>query len=157
MIGNPLFQSDLCFNKTLGLILYQDAFEVANPLGSGKKKHKILAVYLNFADIAPHYRSSVEQMQLVLLCREQDFKYFGQEKVFSALITDLEEIGITTIDGHVKGTLCAIAGDNLGSHSIGGFVENFRSSYFCRFCGIDHEIFVSMPLSKSSPRTTESY
>lgn len=32
---NALFQSD---PKSLGLILYQDAFEVANPLGSGKKK-----------------------------------------------------------------------------------------------------------------------
>ena len=28
-------------SSSLGLILYQDAFEVVNPLGSGKKKHKI--------------------------------------------------------------------------------------------------------------------
>ncbi|GAA6084486.1 uncharacterized protein si:dkey-15h8.17 isoform X1, partial [Tachysurus ichikawai] len=31
-------------------------------------------------------------MQLVLLCREQDFKYFGQDKVFSLLIKDLKDI-----------------------------------------------------------------
>lgn len=37
------FQSD---PKSLGLILYQDAFEVCHPLRSGKKKHKVLAVYL---------------------------------------------------------------------------------------------------------------
>lgn len=51
---NALFQSD---PKSLGLILYQDAFEVANPLGSGKKKHKVLAVYFSLADVAPHNRS----------------------------------------------------------------------------------------------------
>lgn len=48
---NALFQSD---PKSLGLIFYQDAFEVANPLGSGKKKHKVLAVYFSLADVAPH-------------------------------------------------------------------------------------------------------
>jgi len=31
----------------------------------------------------------------------------------------------------------AMLGDNLGSHQIGGFTENFHSSeYFCRFCDI---------------------
>lgn len=158
MASNPLFQSD---DKALGLILYQDAFEVANPLGSGKKKHKVLAVYVSLADIAPHNRSSVEQMQLVLLCREQDYKYFGQEKVFTTLVTDLRDLevnGIATLDGQVKGTLCAIAGDNLGSHNIGGFLENFsRSTHFCRFCDIDRATFISTPLARSSPRTVESY
>lgn len=27
-----------------------------------------------------------------------------------------------------------ISADNLGAHGIGGFVENFTGSYFCRFC-----------------------
>ena len=40
---NALFQSD---PKSLGLILYQDAFEVANPLGSGKKKQSSCGVFL---------------------------------------------------------------------------------------------------------------
>lgn len=31
--------------SSISILLYQDSFEVANPLGSGKKKHKILAVY----------------------------------------------------------------------------------------------------------------
>lgn len=40
--------------------------------------------------------------------------------------------GITLSGGQDrKGTLCASAGDNLGSHNIGGFVENFsRSLHF---------------------------
>ncbi|KAJ4930856.1 hypothetical protein JOQ06_025159 [Pogonophryne albipinna] len=53
-------------------------------------------------------------------------------------LKDLEENGIVTTDGDmVKGALYCIAGDNLGSHGIGGFTENFsRSKYFCRYCEI---------------------
>ncbi|KAL1268697.1 hypothetical protein QQF64_034060 [Cirrhinus molitorella] len=85
-------------------------------------------------------------MQLVLLCREEDFRFFGQEKIFSPLVADLkdiEELGFETKDGsNLKGALIAISGDNLGSHCIGGFTENFsRSIYFCRYCLIDRDTF----------------
>lgn len=85
---NPLFKAE---PSSLGFMLYQDAFEVVNPLGSSKKKHKILAVYLTLTDVLPHNRSSIDQMQLVLLCKEQDFKYFGMAKVFEPLIKDLKK------------------------------------------------------------------
>ncbi len=129
-----LFQTE---STSLSLILYQDAFEVVNPLGSGKTKHKILAVYLTLADLMPHNRSSTAHMQLALLCREQDLTYFGQDLVMGSLVKDLKDLelnGVTLSDGNVyKGTSCAIAGDNLGSHSIGGFVEYFsKSSHFVR-------------------------
>jgi len=148
--------------SSLGLILYQDSFEVVNPLGSGKKKHKILAMYLTLADILPHNRSSTDQMQLVFLCREQDFKYFGQELVMGCLIKDLQDIetnGIVLPDGEVcKGIVRAIAGDNLGSHNIGGFLENFSGSkYFCRYCEIHKDAFLADPLSRANTRTPESY
>lgn len=62
-------------------------------------------------------------------------------------------------DGLVyRGTLCAIAGDYLGSHNIGGFLENFsKSTHFCRFCDIDRETFISSTSAKASVRTAESY
>lgn len=57
-----------------------------------------------------------------------------------------------------KAIVCAIAGDNLGSHGIGGFVENFStSSFFCRFCEIDRPTFVADPLAKGPSRTVHSY
>ncbi|CAM4563987.1 unnamed protein product [Leuciscus chuanchicus] len=148
--------------SALGLVLYQDAFEVANPLGSGKKKHKILAMYLTLADLFPHNRSSTDQMQLVFLCREQDFKYFGQELVMRCLVNDLKDLETTGVDFpdglNVKGILQAIAGDNLGSHGIGGFLENFSGSrYFCRYCEIDKFTFQENPLSRARFRTAESY
>lgn len=50
-------------------------------------------------------------------------------------IKKLETNGLV-ISGHVvKATVFCIAGDNLGSHNIGGFTENFSTStYFCRYC-----------------------
>lgn len=101
-------------------------------------------------------------MQLVLLCREQDFKFFGQDLVMGQLIKDLKDLelsGIQTASGEIrKAIVCAIAGDNLGSHAIGGFVENFSSSsLFCRFCEIDRPRFVADPLAEGPSRTVQSY
>ncbi|XP_048024991.1 uncharacterized protein LOC125254419 [Megalobrama amblycephala] len=48
--------------SSVSIILYQDAFEVANPLGSGKKKHKLLAVYMTLGEILPHNRSAIDPM-----------------------------------------------------------------------------------------------
>lgn len=119
-------------SPSVSVILYQDAFEVTNPLGSGKKKHKIMAMYMTLGEILPHNRLTVDPTQLVLLCREQDFKSFGQDKVFACLIADLQDLedsGFHLEDGsNLKASLIAICGDNLGSHCIGGFTENFSSS-----------------------------
>lgn len=133
--SNVLFQeSDL----TLKLILYQDAFEVVNPLGSARKKHKILGVYLTLTNFDPHFRSNIDQMQLVLLCKEKDLKYFGHDIIFSKMLSDLRDLEVNRLisSEHVfKATLFCIIGDNLGSHCIGGFTENFSTSqYFCRYC-----------------------
>lgn len=118
--------------SSVSVILYQDAFEVTNPLGSGKKKHKIMVMYMTLGEILPHNRSTVDPTQHVLLCREQDFKSFGQDKVFACLIADLQDVedsGFHLEDGsNLKASLIAICGDNLGSHCIGGFTENFSSS-----------------------------
>lgn len=130
--------------NTMKLILYQDAFEVVNPLGSAKRKHKILAVYFTLGNIYPQYRSKIDQLQLVLLVRELDFKYFGQDAVFRPLINDLkkiETIGLLVENEYVRGTITMFLGDNLGSHAIGGFVENFSCLrvHVCRFCLITLE------------------
>lgn len=66
MFENVLFQTE---SSSLRLILYQDTFEVVNPLGSGKKKHKLIAVHLTLTDLMPHDRSSTDQMQLVFWSR----------------------------------------------------------------------------------------
>lgn len=132
-----------------------------NPLGSAKKKHKVLAVYFSLLNM-PHVRSNTDHMQLVLLCKKKDFKEFGHSKVFSELLTDLKllEKGVTMADESVvKGALYCIAGDNLGSNCIGGFTENFiTSEYFCRYCLITRSEFQGAdPAIVGPERTPETY
>lgn len=160
-----LFKDNGIFNKSeasVSIILYQDGFEVVNPLGSGRKKHKQLAVYLSLGEISPHNRSAIDSIQLVMLCREQDLQYFGQEKVFCHLLQDLreiEEVGVQLDSGEIiKGAVHSIVGDNLGSHMIGGFTENFsKSRYFCRYCDIDRDTFYNTPTVTGLCRTKETY
>ena len=156
---NELFQNS---PNSVKVLLYQDAFEVVNPLGSAKKKHKVLGVYFTLADFYPYNRSNIDHMQLVLLCKERDLSYFGQEKIFSTLICDLKKLeqeGISVDAGtKLKGTLCAILGDNLGSHQIGGFVENFStSSHICRYCTLANSRFKDDVLACGATRTIQKY
>lgn len=123
-------------------MLYQDCFEVCNPLGSAKTKHKIFALYFIIGNLLEHNKSKINNIQVSILCKEKYIKQFGRGKIFSLLIADLKKIetdGITIVhQNHKKqifGTVIGISGDNLGSHFIGGFVENFsRVEYICRYC-----------------------
>lgn len=125
------------------IFLYQDSFETVNPLGSAKKKHKILAVYYTLGNFYPWNRSKTDNMQLVILCKQKHFDYFGHKSVFKRLVDDIKllEKGVS-IEGNKiqQGSVFSIIGDNLGSHGIGGFVENFSTSqYHCRYCLVTKE------------------
>ena len=156
--SNAMFSSD---TGTLQVMLFQDAFEVANPLGSAKTKHKVLAVYYTLGNFPPYQRSTIDQIQLALLCLEKDMKYFGVDTIFSKLVSDLCELeknGIPFNGQIYKGTVVCIMGDNLGSHMIGGFTENFSSAeYFCRYCLATRDEFQSNPLTVFTHRNPSDY
>lgn len=114
------------------MILYQDAFEVVNPLGSAKKKHKLIGVYYTLANFSPEKRSNIDHLQLVLLCREDDLKIHSANKVFERLVNDLkimETEGISINGETIKGSLFCITGDNLGSHA-GWISRKFHGKLF---------------------------
>src|SRR6218665_284616 len=121
----------------ISVILYQDAFEVVNPIGSAKSKHKVLGVYMILGNLLTHNRSKIDHTQLVLLCLEKDFDKFGQNLIFRRLVNDLkllecEGVAVSWQTEHLPVTVAAITGDNLGSHCIGGFTKNFTQ---CRRMG----------------------
>jgi len=120
------------------LILYQDAFEIVNPLGSARSVYKIVAVYMALANLPVHKRTCSDNVQLVMLCREHDLQYFGQQIVFQCLVEDLcdlESNGLLMDDRTIPVRLVCVLGDNLGSHWLGGFSTNFTTSqYVCRYC-----------------------
>lgn len=125
--------------NALKIILFQDAFEVCNPLGSARKKYKILGIYMTLANLKPWQRSKIDRIQLVALCFEQDLKNFGFSKIFEVIIKEINQLETEGIYVNetltLKGSLLAVAGDNLGSHQIGGFLETFNvDNYFCRIC-----------------------
>ena len=106
-----VFKSNKLFEgKALQIILYQDAFEVVNPLGSGRGKHKLIGTYFVLANIEPHNRSKIDQIQLVLLCSEKDMKDFGEEKIYQMLIDDLKKL-------ETEGILCKMK-DFLKAQSL---------------------------------------
>lgn len=48
----------------------------------------------------------------------------------------------------IKAALIVILGDDLGSHCIGGFIENFScSKHLCGYCLIERETFISDQLA----------
>lgn len=160
-----LIKRNLLFMKlpnAIIIFLFQDAFEFLNPLGSAKKKHKVVAMYATLGNIYPENRSKIHPMQLVLLVREIDLKYFGQHIVFRPLVDNLkkiEDVGVLVDDQYVQGTLVLIMGDNLGSHCIGGFAENFSScSQMCGFCLITFEqVRSGATFDHYCERTPENY
>lgn len=57
-----------------------------------------------------------------------------------------------------NGSLVAVLGDNLGSHQIGGFTENFSNSkFFCRFCFYDRESLLANNFQKAEKRNPLNY
>lgn len=135
---NRLFNSDV---KTLQVCLYNDDFEVCNPIGTFRKKQKLNSMYFFLGNIEPKYRSKLHVIQLAWLCKTIYVQKYGFAKLSEYLIRDLqvlEEEGISIWRNNClyqfKGTVSMIVADNLGSHSIGGYFESFTANRICRFC-----------------------
>lgn len=151
--------------NTLQIILYQDAFEVCNPLGASKKKFKLVGLYMILGNLPAYLRSKVEHIQLVFLCYEKYITFFGWEKIIEPLINDLRNlekngivISVANEPINFIGTVVAMLGDNLGSHQIGGFTENFNSSeYFCRFCDLTQSQLQLTYVCKNINRNPDNY
>lgn len=147
---------------SLNIILYQDSFEVCNPLGSSKVKHKVFAMYYRL-DVQE--RSKIDPIQLVLLTYDKYLKMFTQDQIFGTLINDLKNLeknGInikTDLDNiNILPFISCICGDNLGSHYLGGYTENFSTSiYFCRYCEVDRPSFRENPCVKGICRTYDEH
>lgn len=148
-------QGSLWQNKTkehdknqmvLPIFLFIDDYEVGNPLGSHSGIHKLGAVYLTVPCIPIHRQASLNNIFLTLLFHSSDRQQFGNNIIFRLIIDELNYLKETGIDvntdkfeGNIKFELGLIIGDNLGVHSITGFVESFSSNYPCRMCKIKKE------------------
>ena len=129
---------------SLSITLYIDDFEICNPLGTSRKKHKVCGVYWILANLPARYKSSLSSIYLALLCKSEHIKIYGYNRVLEPLIKDiqyLETVGVFVekLACNVKGTILHVASDNLAAHSLGGFQESFNVEKFCRFCMVSRE------------------
>jgi hypothetical protein len=124
-------------------VLYSDAVEICNPLGAAKGKHKIVNVYLTLVEIPKHLRSKVENWFLVLTVNERDLKA-NREAVYKPLLDDLKRLeqGLQVGEKFLQMGIVAHLGDNLESHTVGGFSSCFSSKDICRNC---HLQFSELP------------
>lgn len=140
--GGSHYQKNYFFSveeDTVSLILYIDDFEVCNPLGTSRKKHKVTAVYLVLGNIPAQFRSTLASIYLAILCKAEDTKQFGFQRVLEPLLRDLQSLEkdgllVPGLGKVIKGMVVSVVADNLGAHSVAGFVENFTGSYICQFC-----------------------
>jgi hypothetical protein len=146
--GSHFQENELLSTEDLHLAiqLYIDDLEIANPLGTSRKVHKLCAVYWVLANVPPKYRSAMHTIQLAMLAKVTDLKKYGYAAVLAPLVRDihtLEQDGvfIESVGQNVKGTIFCVSADNLAAHGLGGFLESFRAGYVCRFCMATSEQF----------------
>lgn len=81
----------------------------------------------------------MESIYLAILCKAGDTKQFGFQRVLEPLLTDLKSLEkdglfVPGSGKVIRGTVVSVVADNLGAHSLAGFVKNFTGYYVCRFC-----------------------
>ena len=116
-----------------------DDFETCNPKCTSRQKHKLCAVYWILGNLPPGSHSSLSSIYLALLAKSDHVKKYGYTKVLQPFLQDiktLEDDGvyIPLLGKSLKGTVQTVAADNLGAHTMAGFVESFSGDYYCRYC-----------------------
>lgn len=144
------FKENALFTRNrmnLQLMLYYDDFTAGNPLGNKTKQTKIGGFYFLLGNLHPKFRSKLYVIQLAILAKSDLIKKYGIDKVIDPLVQDitkLEQEGICVskdgVEHQMYGTVCYVSADNLGAHSIGGFMENFSTvRRVCRYCNVSKD------------------
>ncbi|XP_028298400.1 uncharacterized protein LOC114460675 [Gouania willdenowi] len=160
--GNHFLQNKFLNNEELriSICLYVDDFETCNPLGTSRKKHKLCAVYWLLSNLPPGSHSSLSSIYLAVLCKSNDVKTCGFDKVLEPLLKDLKTLEdhgvyVPLLGTSLKGTVHSVVADNLGAHSISGFIECFSGDYFCRFLLYDCVLIIhSLSCKRNAYLTT---
>ena len=132
----PFIKDD---DKVVHIQLYADEFEVCNPIGPAKSKHKLFAMYFRVINFHPQHTSHLNSFHVIFLVKASTVRSVGIHEVFSPLIEELQELYYDGVDvNNVKHYVIAdfLSGDNLASNFVGGFSCSFSQGQFCRFCTI---------------------
>lgn len=61
------------------LTIYIDDFDICNPLGTSRKKHKLCGIYWTLSNLPPGSHSSLSSIYLAVLCKTDDVKKYGYD------------------------------------------------------------------------------
>lgn len=116
------YKGNLPKECAISLLLYVDDFEICNPLGTSRKKHKICGVYWALGNLPASCHSSLSNICLAALICSEDVKCYGYDSVLKPLVDDLitlEQQGlfIAKLGKTVKGFVHCVVAD-LGADQI---------------------------------------
>ncbi|XP_071855580.1 uncharacterized protein [Apostichopus japonicus] len=128
----------------IDLLLYNDDFETANPLGSKKGNQKVLGVYMSVISLPRKYQSKLENILLVAVAKSAFVSKYGINAILNPIIHDLEHFYTNGLQinvpgefvGQIRPRLFQAVGDNLSLNTTLGFASSFSANYFCRFCKV---------------------
>lgn len=123
--------------------IYHDDFEIVNPIGSHKKKHKLSAFYWNMLNILPEYRFKVQSTQLLAMTTAKYLRKFGMAVLLENFIESMTKLH----QGHnfmiknepklYHGVLYFALADTPAAQFLGGFKEGVGfAEKPCRTCDI---------------------
>ena len=86
--SHELFGND---DTALKILLYYDDVNLCNPLTN--KVHKITLLYYQLANLPIEYRSKLNSIYLLGVCKTKHIKTYGINRVFEPLVKDLKALG----------------------------------------------------------------
>ena len=143
--------------------VYYDEVETTNPLGSKTGIYKLGAFYFVIKNFPPAANSALNNIHLLALAHSDDVKKYTIEPIIKVLVGHLQRLhdeGFTVqVNGEDKQLRCLltqIVGDNLGLHSVLGYMENFsRTTFPCDLCMISSDGLQNIFMEKQLTMRTQ--
>ena len=137
-------QTDICVPH-LRFSLYSDELEIANPIGTHRKTHKVTVFYWTLLNIQPEYRQKMHVIQLAALAQSRHLKKHGCTALLQDLCSGFIALkqGVEILVGRYgklcyTGSLTFVLADTLAAQFMGGFKESVGpANRPCRTCEIN--------------------
>ena len=143
------FKNDHLFGENedaLIIIIYHDALEVCNPLGSHAGTHKLDMIYYTLGNLDPKVRSKRCAIRLLAIVKSNLVKKYGYNAILKPIISDIKKLEcghLFTVGGKerkVFGKVVSCARDTEGQHEWGGYKVGVGFAFQnCRHCQCQFE------------------
>ena len=149
--------------------IYFDEVETVNPLGSKTGIHNLGAFYFVIKNFPACVNSSLQNIHLLALAHAEDLKKYNADAVMKVVADELHHlhkagfsICFENRQQHFRCFLTQVVGDNLGLHSLLGYVENCsRATFACDLCLATQDdiqnVFSERNLTLRTPETYDRH